>query len=76
MSNSVLNYTANQVSDGEADATATLTKSALDDVQLGLSTLPQKVEAGEITFEGDSTALPESIGMLDSFDLRFNVVTP
>ncbi len=76
VSNSVLNYTANQVSDGEADATATLTKSALDDVQLGLSTLPQKVEAGEIAVEGDSTAFPEFIGMLDSFDLWFNVVTP
>ncbi|PZQ46460.1 MAG: hypothetical protein DI556_20385 [Rhodovulum sulfidophilum] len=72
--NSVLNYTERQVAD--PDATATLTKAALDDVQMGLATMGEKIDAGEITVAGDPEAFREFNGMLDSFDYWFNIVTP
>jgi len=72
--NSVLNYTEKQVSD--ADATATLTKVALDDVQLGKATIEQKVQSGEIKVEGNRDAFPQFLGLFDDFDYWFNIVTP
>ncbi|MCO5063474.1 MAG: MBL fold metallo-hydrolase [Rhizobiaceae bacterium] len=72
--NSVLNYTEKQVSD--PDATATLTKAALDDVQLGAATIEQKVQSGEIKVDGSSDAFPQFLGLFDSFEYWFNIVTP
>lgn len=72
--NSVLNYTEKQVTD--ADATATLTKVALDDVQLGKATIEQKVQSGDIKVEGNRGAFPQFLGLFDNFDYWFNIVTP
>lgn len=72
--NSVLNHTEKQV--GEADATATLTKAALDDIQLGAATIEQKVQSGDITVAGNRDAFPEFLGLFDDFEYWFNIVTP
>ncbi len=72
--NSVLNYTEKQVAD--ADATATLTKDTLDDIQLGAATIEQKVQSGDIKVEGNQDAFPQFLGLFDNFDFWFNIVTP
>lgn len=72
--NSVLNYTEKQAD--KADATATLTKATLDDIQLGAATIEQKVQSGEITVDGNREAFPEFLGLFDTFEYWFNIVTP
>jgi alkyl sulfatase BDS1-like metallo-beta-lactamase superfamily hydrolase len=72
--NSVLGYTEKQ--SASPDATATLTKSALDDVNLGIASVASQVEAGKIKIDGDPQAFEKLLGMLDSFDPSFNIVTP
>ena len=59
-----------------ADATLTLTRSALDDVTLGVATFDEKVDKGEITIEGDRAAFTRFLGLLDSFEFWFDIVTP
>lgn len=72
--NSVLVY--NEKADPHAVATATLTKSALDKVNLGESSLDDEVSSGSIKIEGNGDAFREFISMIDSFDSGFNIVTP
>lgn len=72
--NSVLNYTENQAA--EADATATLSKAVLDEVQMGLASMEDKVDSGDIKVEGNADAFREFTGMLDTFEYWFNIVTP
>ena len=72
--NSVLVY--NEKADPDAVATATLTKSALDKVNLGESSLDDEVRSGSIKIEGDGGAFREFISMIDSFDSGFSIVTP
>ena len=72
--NSVLNYSDKQVK--EADATATLTKATLTEIQLGQLTFDQAINEGKIKLVGDKAAFDSFFGMLDSFDFWFNIVTP
>lgn len=74
LENSVLNHTHKQAP--TADATVTLTKTALDDVNLGVSTLPDEIKAGNIKVTGNIDAVKELFGMIDTFSPAFNVVTP
>jgi len=71
--NGVLNY-------GKAlatpDATVTLSKAALDAVQLKEKTLQAAIEAGDIKIDGKREALAELLGLLDTFPAWFNIVTP
>lgn len=60
----------------DADATITLTRPALDRVLLGQSTLLAEGDAGEIAVEPDDRPLAELLGLLDEFDLWFNIVEP
>ena len=72
--NSVLNFT--EKLSPNPDATATLTKAALDDVQLGAATIEQQIKAGKIKVDGKDTAFPEFLGLFDDFEYWFNIVTP
>ncbi|MEX0334824.1 alkyl/aryl-sulfatase [Vibrio tubiashii] len=72
--NSVLNHTRKQNDD--PDVTLTLTKSALDDVQLGNVTLEQAIANGDIVLDGDKGVFKDFVGMLDTFNFWFNIVTP
>ncbi len=72
--NSVLNHTRKQSTD--PDVSLTLTKAALDDVQLGNVTLEQAIANGDIKLDGDEDVFKDFVGMLDTFDFWFNIVTP
>ncbi|GLS32847.1 Alkyl sulfatase BDS1, metallo-beta-lactamase superfamily [Mesorhizobium albiziae] len=53
-----------------------LTRTALDDVTLGKSTFEKEIESGNIKLTGDAAKFKELFGMLDTFDVMFNIVTP
>ncbi|RJX75661.1 MBL fold metallo-hydrolase [Vibrio sinensis] len=72
--NSVLNHTKKQSE--EPDVSLTLTKEVLDDVQLGNITFEQAIADGDIKIDGDKKVFNDFIGMLDSFNFWFNIVTP
>ena len=40
------------------------------------STAESEIEAGEITGDPDASGLLELVGMMDEFDLWFNVIEP
>ncbi|MOA56631.1 hypothetical protein D3C78_1806530 [compost metagenome] len=72
--NAVLTY-APKASD-KADVGLTLRKDTLTDIQLGKATLAQKVDSGELKFDGRQPAFGEFMGLLDQFEFWFNIVTP
>ncbi len=72
--NAVLHYAPEPIPN--ADATITLTKSTLDDIQSGTTTLDDAVKKKDATIDGNQDALNEFLGLLDTFPFWFNVVTP
>jgi len=58
------------------DASVTLTKVTLDAVQLKEKTLQAALEAGGIRIDGRRQAFAEFMGLLDTFPVWFNIVTP
>lgn len=72
--NGVLTYEP-KASD-KADVGLTMKKTTLEDIQLGRATLEQKVASGELKFDGRPAAFGEFMGLLDTFDFWFNIVTP
>ncbi|MCG2839568.1 MBL fold metallo-hydrolase [Sandaracinobacter sp. RS1-74] len=72
--NSVLNYSRKP--NPGATATAHLSKQALDDVNLGKASIADKVKSGEIRIEGNAETLQKLMGLFDSFNPSFNIVTP
>lgn len=73
--NGVLNYTLG-AQDDAAHATVTMDRTTLDDINLGVVTLDQAVADGDVTVEGDAAKASEFVGLLDSFDFWFGIVTP
>lgn len=74
LENSVLNHTVKQ--SASADATLSLTKTALDDLNLGTLSLDDALTSGAIKVEGNADAAKELFGLIVSFDPSFNIVTP
>jgi len=72
--NAVLNHTTKQAA--KPNATLTLNKTVLDDIQLGQTTLEKAIASGAVKVEGDVKVLEDFVGMLDNFKFWFNVVTP
>ncbi|MDH4567541.1 MBL fold metallo-hydrolase [Pseudomonas sp. BN414] len=72
--NGVLTYEP-KASD-KADVGLTMRKGTLEDIQLGKATLEQKVASGELKFDGRQQAFGEFMGLLDTFNFWFNIVTP
>jgi alkyl sulfatase BDS1-like metallo-beta-lactamase superfamily hydrolase len=62
--------------DPDAGATVTLTRTAMDAVTLGESTLEHELGAGNIAISGDAAALVAFFGLLDDLDPGFEIVTP
>ena len=58
------------------DATVTLSRMSLNDIILGQATFDDKIAAGEVRITGDQAAVVEFVGLLDGFELWFNIVTP
>ena len=73
--NSVLNYTKGKLSD-KADTSVTISRKVFDDIILGISSVKEKIESGELKLEGDPSKLKEFISLMDDFEFWFNIVTP
>jgi alkyl sulfatase BDS1-like metallo-beta-lactamase superfamily hydrolase len=75
LENSALTYTPNQQA-RNADASFTLTRTTFDAINLGKTTFEKEIAAGHVNVQGDGTKLAELLSLLDSFDGKFNIVTP
>ncbi|MBG0796389.1 MBL fold metallo-hydrolase [Methylocystis sp. L43] len=72
--NGVLNYSDKPAPN--PDAKATLKKSTLDRIELGLLTPEQAIASGELKVEGKRETFVEFVGLLDKFPFWFHIVTP
>lgn len=72
--NGVLNYAPAPVPN--ANASLTLTKATLDDIQLGNTTIDDAVSSNQLTIDGNRDSFNEFMGLLDTFPFWFNIVTP
>ena len=70
----MLNYSTKTVAN--ADASLTLTKDTLDDIQLREVTLEETIKSGDLKIEGWPEAFTEFLGLLNSYPFWFNIVTP
>jgi len=59
-----------------ADATIVLTRATLDAISLSKTTFEKEIAAGGIKIQGDGKKLAELMSLLDTFEGRFNIVTP
>ena len=72
--NSVLNHGPKAVV--SPDATMTLTKVTLDQIQLGETSLDKAIADGSVKIEGNEATVRDFLDSLDTFQFWFNVVTP
>jgi alkyl sulfatase BDS1-like metallo-beta-lactamase superfamily hydrolase len=75
LANGALNHLLGHTAE-EADATVTLTRSALDRVILGEKTLADEVSSGETAVEPNSAPLEKLVSLLDTFEFWFPIVEP
>jgi alkyl sulfatase BDS1-like metallo-beta-lactamase superfamily hydrolase len=75
LSNGALSHVIGRTDDA-ADATVTLTRAALNRFILGQTTLDDEAKNGEITVAPDIAPLDTLLGLLDDFDLWFNIIEP
>ena len=75
VTNGVMNYTIGKQIDAP-DAAVTLNRSVLDNINLGQITLMDAIHSGEVKVEGDQAKVEEFVGLLDTFEFWFNIVTP
>ena len=74
LNNSVLNYAKNK-QDAKADCTVTLTRETLNNIILGQTTLPKAITSGDAKIAGNAKSLQEVLGLLDTFEFWFDIVT-
>ncbi len=75
VANGVLNYTIGRHAD-DAQATVTMDRAVLDDINLGQTTVSDAISSGLVTIEGDADRFTEFLSLLDRFDFWFDIVTP
>ncbi|MFL1482699.1 alkyl/aryl-sulfatase [Marinobacter sp. LN3S78] len=75
IANGVMNYTMDTQAD-DADATVTMDRAVLDAINLQQRTFPDAIQSGDVAIEGDQKAFLTFLGLLDSFEFGFNIVTP
>lgn len=75
VTNGVMNYTIDR-QNPQADATVTLNRSLLDDINLRQATLSDAIAAGQVKLDGNRQKVVEFVSLLDTFDFWFNIVTP
>ena len=73
--NGVMNYTIG-AQDPAAQATVTLDREVLNNINLGQTTLAEAIGAQTASIDGDQGRVFEFVGLLDTFDFWFNIVTP
>jgi alkyl sulfatase BDS1-like metallo-beta-lactamase superfamily hydrolase len=59
-----------------ADAGFTLARATLDEIIAKLTTFPEAVAAGKITFVGNPMRLAELMSLMDEFPRMFEIVEP
>jgi alkyl sulfatase BDS1-like metallo-beta-lactamase superfamily hydrolase len=72
--NGVLNYFRDH-KDAKPQTTVTLTRATLNEVLNGTTTAKDAISSGSLKVTGRVEALSEFIGLLDTFDFWFNIVT-
>ena len=70
----MLNHSKGHVSN--PDVTVTIDRSVLNHVVLGETTFEKSIAAGDIKVDGNPEALKTLVGLLDTFEFWFNIVTP
>ncbi|OWY61210.1 hypothetical protein B7486_64990, partial [cyanobacterium TDX16] len=75
LSNGALHHVAGREA-ADAVATLSLHHQALVDLATGASTLDDLVAAGRATVVGDVAAVHDLLGLLDTFQMGFPIVTP
>ena len=75
LANGSLNHSLGR-QDAHPDATLTLTREALNNIILGVAPLADQITSGTVTVDGDGGAVREFVGLLDTFEFWFNIVTP
>ncbi|MEZ5125258.1 MAG: alkyl sulfatase dimerization domain-containing protein [Thermoleophilia bacterium] len=75
LANAALNHSPGR-HDANADATLTLTRTALNEIILQTSTLQDEIASAAVQIEGNADAVHELVSLLDTFDFWFNIVTP
>ena len=73
--NGGMNYTLGKQVDN-ADATITMDRAVLDDINLGQITIDQAITDGKVKLDGNAAQFGEFLAMLDTFEFWFNIVTP
>ena len=73
--NGVLNHMRDATVD-DPTARVSLTREALVGVVMGLAPVEDLVAGGAITIDGDAAAFADFLGLLDTFEFWFNIVTP
>lgn len=59
-----------------ANASLKLTKPTMNEIQLGKLKLTDGIDQNKVTLEGNRQSVEEFVGLLDTFQLWFNIVTP
>lgn len=72
--NGVLNHSPGLVPG--ADASLRLTKATMNEIQMGNVKLEDAVKSSDVTIDGNRGAVDEFVGLLDTFPMWFNIVTP
>jgi alkyl sulfatase BDS1-like metallo-beta-lactamase superfamily hydrolase len=73
--NGALNHRPN-IQDKDADATITMTRTALNQIVLGETSLDKEISSGNVKVQGQKEALSQFLALLDKFEFWFNIVTP
>jgi alkyl sulfatase BDS1-like metallo-beta-lactamase superfamily hydrolase len=76
LENSVLIYSEEKISLPKAELTLTLPKLAFLGILAGRTSLDKEQQVGHAKVEGNAQALNDLLGLLDSFEPMFNIVTP
>ena len=75
LQNSHLSYVQGR-QHADADAGFTMQRKTLDLIMLQQTTLAAAAEAGEVQVEGNPQKFAELMGLMDTFEFWFNIVTP
>ena len=75
LEDSALTYTPEKQAP-DADATLTLTRETLDKINIGTMTFEQAIKNGAIQIKGNKAAVKDLLGLLDTFQQAFPIVTP
>jgi len=73
--NGALNHTKGLTLD-DPTATITLARATINEMIFGETTMEKAVSQGDVKIDGNADAFTEFLGLLDTFNFWYNVVTP